>query len=160
MPIDPKAWAETFAKELTVSGEHIPLERVIARHLKELEELRRLGLTWQGVAALLVRAGARRAGGKLISADQLRVSYARLVRDDDAPTKRAPRGRKPTRASSAEISPSMVAPPDGSAHRDDLFKQAQQPVPPPPEEDQDVSGSELEAVLARLGSLKPKGDNK
>src|SRR5664279_1661721 len=123
MPIDPKAWAETFSKELTVSGEHIPLERVIA-------------------------------------ADQLRVSYARLVRDDDASTKRAPRGRKPTRASSAEASPSMVAPPDVSAHRDNLFKQAQHPVPPPPEEDQDVSGSELEAVLARLGSLKPKGDNK
>jgi hypothetical protein len=81
MSIDPQAWARTFVADLSVAGENIPLERVVARHLASIDELRaRLGMTWRGIASMLTRAGARRSDGGLISADQLRVSYARLSR--------------------------------------------------------------------------------
>lgn len=81
MGADPKSWAEKFVAELTVAGERVPFERVLAHHLDEITKLRAAsGLTWRSMASLLVRAGARRTNGGLISADQLRVGYARLVR--------------------------------------------------------------------------------
>jgi hypothetical protein len=80
MGIDPKSWAETFVAELTVGGERVPFERVLARHLEDVAKLRSAsGLTWRGMASLLVRAGARRADGGVISPDQLRVGFARLT---------------------------------------------------------------------------------
>ena len=62
-------------------GERVPFERVLAHHLNEVRKLRSTsGLTWRSITSLLTQAGARRADGSLISADQLRVGYARLVR--------------------------------------------------------------------------------
>jgi hypothetical protein len=81
MVIDSKSWAEKFAAELTVDGERVPFERVLAHHLDEVTKLRATsGLTWRSMASLLARAGARRADGGLITADQLRGGYARLAR--------------------------------------------------------------------------------
>ncbi|MEH2473758.1 hypothetical protein V1281_005056 [Nitrobacteraceae bacterium AZCC 2161] len=81
MSIDSKSWAEKFVAELTVDGERVPFERVLAHHLDEVTKLRATsGLTWRSMASLLARAGARRADGGPISADQLRVGYARLAR--------------------------------------------------------------------------------
>ena len=81
MSVDSKSWAEKFVAELTVEGERVPFERVLAHHLDEIAKLRATsGLTWRSLASLLARAGARRADGGLISADQLRVGYARLTR--------------------------------------------------------------------------------
>ena len=81
MGTDAKSWAEKFVAELTVEGERVPFERVLAHHLDEIAKLRATsGLTWRSLASLLARAGARRADGGLISADQLRVGYARLAR--------------------------------------------------------------------------------
>ena len=81
MGTDAKSWAEKFVDELTVEGERVPFERVLAHHLDEIAKLRATsGLTWRSLASLLARAGARRADGGLISADQLRVGYARLTR--------------------------------------------------------------------------------
>ena len=77
----PKSWAEKFAAELTVEGERVPFERVLAHHLDIVARLRATsGLTWRSMASFLARAGARRADGGQISADQLRVGYARLTR--------------------------------------------------------------------------------
>jgi hypothetical protein len=81
MELYPKSWAENFAADLTVEGERVPFERVLAHHLDVVARLRATsGLTWRSMASLLARAGARRADGGQISADQLRVSYARLMR--------------------------------------------------------------------------------
>lgn len=87
MGIDSKSWAEKFVAELTVEGERVPFERVLAHHLDEIAKLRATsGLTWRSLASLLARAGARRADGGLISADQLRVGYARLARQAEKTT--------------------------------------------------------------------------
>ena len=81
METDAKSWAEKFVAELTVEGERVPFERVLAHHLDAVAKLRATsGLTWRSMASLLARAGARRADGEPISADQLRVGYARLAR--------------------------------------------------------------------------------
>jgi hypothetical protein len=147
MTINPKSWAETFAAELTVAGEQIPLDRVIARHIDAFRELRSLGMTWRGIAALLVRAGARRADGSLISADQIRVSHARLVGDNSGLNKKAPRERRASRLpASIEASPliasALVAEsPQGADHET------------PVDDSKDVSSSELENALSRLGKL-------
>lgn len=84
METEAKSWAEKFVAELTVEGERVPFERVLAHHLAEIARLRATsGLTWRSMAALLARAGARRADGEPISADQLRVGYARLTRQGE-----------------------------------------------------------------------------
>jgi len=81
MGLDPKSWAEAFVAELTVAGERVPFERVLSRHLDAITRLRATSnLTWRSLASLLTRAGGRRADGGLISADQLRVGHARLLR--------------------------------------------------------------------------------
>lgn len=81
MGLNPKSWAEAFVAELTIAGERVPFERVLARHLDTITMLRTASsLTWRSLASLLARAGGRRADGGLISADQLRVGHARLVR--------------------------------------------------------------------------------
>ena len=91
MEPDPKSWAEKFAAELTVESERVPFERVLAHHLDVIAKLRAMsGLTWRSIAALLARAGARRADGGPISADQLRVGYARLTRQAQKSLQRGP----------------------------------------------------------------------
>src|SRR5665213_3555244 len=93
MGTDPKSWAETFAAELSVGGERVPFERVLAHHLDAISKLRSVsGLTWRSLASFLVRAGACRADGSPISADQLRVGHARLVRQAARAAKGSPPG--------------------------------------------------------------------
>ncbi|ABD86690.1 hypothetical protein RPC_1126 [Rhodopseudomonas palustris BisB18] len=92
MSTDLKSWAEKFAAELTVDGERVPFERVLAHHLDEITKLRATSrLTWRSMASLLARAGARRGDGGPISADQLRAGYARLARREEAGASPAPR---------------------------------------------------------------------
>uniref|UniRef100_Q07SE5 Uncharacterized protein n=1 Tax=Rhodopseudomonas palustris (strain BisA53) TaxID=316055 RepID=Q07SE5_RHOP5 len=90
MDEDFKSWVERFAAQLTVDGERVPFERVLAYHFDEITKLRATsGLTWRSMASLLARAGARRADGGLISADQLRVGYARLARRGEKATEQS-----------------------------------------------------------------------
>lgn len=74
------AWAARFAADLTVAGQHVPLDRVLAQHLDMFDALRTKGLTWQAIANVLSRAGACRRDGRPISHDQLRADVPRLRR--------------------------------------------------------------------------------
>lgn len=155
MAINPKSWAEIFTAELTVSGEHIPLERVIVRHVVALSELRRLGMTWRGISALLVRAGARRADGGLISSDQLRVSYARFNRQD------APSDGKPARTVKPRPAETTIdAPPLAAAAPPKLLPPGSTDPGERLRDPQDVSSMEIEAALSRLNKVAPTGVKK
>ncbi|MGY3355095.1 hypothetical protein ACVWZK_001758 [Bradyrhizobium sp. GM0.4] len=153
MPINSKSWAESFTAQLIVGGEHVPLDRVVVRHAGAFAELRDLGMTWRGIAQLLVRAGARRADGSLISSDQLRVAYARVGQ------KTAPSDRKPQRpAKAAPARTTVDAPPLATA-----LPPMRRPIEPNEPEaagPQDVSGNEIEAALARLNKIGPTGVKK
>ena len=108
MGADPISWAERFAAALVVGGERVPFERVLAHHLDDVTELRASsGLTWRSMASLLARAGARRADGGLISADQLRVGYARLTRNLEKQSRRpvAVKGESPQAPASGLAEP-------------------------------------------------------
>lgn len=146
MSINPKSWAETFTARLTVEGEHVPLDRVVAQHSEAFTELRRLGLTWRGISGLLVRAGARRPDGGLISSDQLRVSYARCRGEKGASSPRAKRGTSQPSATTTDSPPLVVA--LQPQHQPSETSREEQPT-----EDKDVSGSEVEAALARLSKI-------
>lgn len=152
MPINPKSWSETFTAQLIVGDEHVPLDRVVARHADAFEELRGLGMTWRGISQLLMRAGARRADDSLISSDQLRVAYARVGQ------KAAPFDRKPRRPAKAEPARTTVdAPPLVTALPPMRAAAPNDPAATIPE---DVSGNEIEAALARLNKIGPRGVKK
>ena len=62
---------------------------MLARHLDAITKLRQIaGHTWPGIASMLVRGGARRPDGGLISADQIRVGYSRLIRHAELESQR------------------------------------------------------------------------
>ena len=73
-------WARKFVADLTMGGEAVPLDRVIARHLPTIASLRAAGLTWGAIGALVARAGGRRRDGRPISADQMRADVSRQLR--------------------------------------------------------------------------------
>lgn len=164
MGTDPKSWAETFVAELNVGGERVPFERVLARHLDEISKLRSMsGLTWRSLASLLIRAGARRADGGLISADQLRVGHARLVRHaakvaDDLPTKGNPlnardrRSVKPGPAPVTELPVSRRTPAAVPMAGDRVLPKAR----PALMDREDVSDDEIALALSRLTKLSSK----
>lgn len=77
---DIENWAQKFASDLTIAGERVPLDRVIATHLRSFEALRAKGMTWRAIANVLSRAGACRPDGSPISHDQLRADVARSRR--------------------------------------------------------------------------------
>ena len=153
MSINPKSWADAFTAELTVAGQHVPLDRVVARHSEAFAELRSLGMTWRGIAALLIRAGARRADDGLISSDQLRVSYARCARRDSSPPPRPKLRTSPPPRTTTDSPPLAVASPQ--EHQSPASDPEQQPS-----SDKDVSGSEVEAALARRCKLGINGVKK
>jgi hypothetical protein len=151
MPINPKSWAESFTAELIVAGEHVPLDRVVARHSEAFTELRGLGMTWRGIAQLLVRAGARRADGSLISSDQLRVSYARVGDKRDATyqkPKRSP-AKQPFRATTD--APPLAAADVAQDQKCRPTVDRERPLA-----DKDVSGSEIDLALSRLSKISAK----
>lgn len=151
MSIDPQAWARTFVADLSVAGENIPLERAVARHLASFDELRaKLGMTWRGIASMLTRAGARRSDGGLISADQLRVSHARLCRKSTL-TGGKPRNRSQRPAQRSEATPSESI--RASTRPDQEPRVVRETLSIQPE---DVLDFEMDAALQRLRKLGPK----
>jgi hypothetical protein len=157
-PDDPTKWAATIAEELIVGGERVPFERVLSRHIATLKTLRlKTGLTWNGIAALLVRAGARRSDGTLISADQIRVGYARMSRTIDG---------APEPIHAAQTAPKLVPrqKPVAStnsrpktARPDQIIVSGTTASKATPKEvilKEDLSTDELTAALARLNKLK------
>jgi hypothetical protein len=162
MGIDPKIWAEAFVAELTVGGERVPFERVLAHHLDEVGKLRATsGLTWRGITSLLTRAGARRADGGLISPDQLRVGYARLVRHaeeavDSPPPKAASKG---TRRNGVRSRPAAVAQLETSEQPSRPLTTVRQTSPQldkPSSDSEEVSEDEITLALRRLTKLPSK----
>jgi hypothetical protein len=160
MGIDPKSWAEAFVAELTVGGERVPFERVLAHHLDEVRQLRSTSrLTWRSIASLLTRAGARRSNGTLISADQLRVGYARLVRQADDPVDSPPpkgrtRGRNDVRSR-----PPAVAQLEASEQPSLPLANVRQNSPQsdkPSSDSEEVSEDEIALALSRLTKLPSK----
>jgi hypothetical protein len=164
MGTDPKSWAETFVAELNVGGERVPFERVIARHLDEISKMRSIsGLTWRSLASLLIRAGARRVDGGLISADQLRVGHARLVRHaakaaDDLPAKDNPLNARDRR--SVKPGPKSVAELPVSPRPRAAVPMASEDVSPKARaasiDREDVSDDEIALALSRLTKLSSK----
>lgn len=153
MPIHPKSWAATFTAQLIVGDEHVPLDRIVARHAGAFKELRGLGMTWGGISQLLIRAGARRADGSLISSDQLRVAYARVGKRTASADQKPPRLAEAGAARTTVDAPSLVtALPPTQASIAPSEAEATGP--------QDVSGNEIEAALARLNKIGPTGEKK
>jgi hypothetical protein len=149
----PQKWAETFAADLVLDGERVPFDRIVQRHHQALVAQRARGLTWQGLANLLRRAGAVRENGKAYSADHLRVAFARIesgsprqaiTRSSDPVTRRSSRGRMPS-AGWRDIAPAARAstPPNHS-----LPEASTRPG------DKDVSDDELGLALDRINKLK------
>jgi hypothetical protein len=73
-------WARKFAADLIIGTDRVPFDRVVRRHLDDINKLRSTGLTWASLAAALERAGALRSGGRPYSPDQLRADVSRLKR--------------------------------------------------------------------------------
>jgi hypothetical protein len=73
-------WARKFAADLIIGSDRVPFDRVVRRHLDDINQLRDAGLTWTSLAAALERAGAVRHGGRPYSPDQLRADVSRLKR--------------------------------------------------------------------------------
>jgi hypothetical protein len=155
-PDDPVKWAASFALELMVGGQRVPFERVLARHCANLATLRQTGLTWSGIAALLADAGARRFDGRQISADQVRVGYARLAKDEpSAPVdhqKKSPRHvrKKPMRSASLAQSSLPVA----SVPLSECAEATSQPPSNSATGQDDLSADDLSAALDRLNKIK------
>jgi hypothetical protein len=162
MGIDPKSWAQAFVAELTVGGERVPFERVLAHHLDEVRKLRSAsGLTWRSIASLLIRAGARRADGGLISADQLRVGYARLVRHAEEAVDSPPRkdASRSTPGNGVLSRPAVVAQLETSEQPSRPLTTVRQTSPQsdkPSSDSEEVSEDEIALALRRLTKLPSK----
>lgn len=162
-PSDTKSWAEGFAAELVVDGQHIPFERVLARHLDAVTKLRRAaGHTWPGIASMLVRGGARRPDGGLISADQIRVGYSRLVRHALLESQQRELDRGTTensvhRSPHRKPAPRSAQPP---GHRVPTGSKPTRSSTVQPafntSSDEDISGDDIQSALERLSKLNKK----
>lgn len=149
-----KRWADQFTADLRVGGEPIPLDRVIARHLKAFADLRAKGLTWRVISNILTRAGARRASGSPIGADHLRADVSRLSRQQrrsSAPRRQAVGGGGPAPPRIAErgIPAASVRKPSGDAATSTC------PSRPPGEGgEKDLTDAELASALAKIRNRK------
>jgi hypothetical protein len=158
-PSDTKSWAEGFAAELAADGEHVPFERVLARHLDAITRLRQAaGHTWPGIASMLVRGGARRPDGGLISADQIRVGYSRLVRRAELESQR--RDFKSVTKSTGHRSPRRKQQPRSAPAAEHWSLTTPQPTQPSTLQptfhasfDDDISGDDIQSALERLSKL-------
>jgi hypothetical protein len=159
-PSDTKSWAEGFAAELAVDGEHVPFERVLARHLDAITKLRQIaGHTWPGIASMLVRGGARRPDGGLISADQIRVGYSRLVRHVELESQRRDLDRG-TAENTVHRSPRRKPQPRSAPAAGHRFLTPSQPTQSSTIQptlhtsfDEDISGDDIQSALERLSKL-------
>jgi hypothetical protein len=59
----------------------IPLDRALRRHTDLFKELRRDGCTWVQLARALAAVGVRRADGGMVSADHLRGTVSRQIKE-------------------------------------------------------------------------------
>ncbi|WP_146056512.1 hypothetical protein [Methylobacterium sp. V23] len=145
-----------FASDLTLAGQPIALDVVVARHLPLLREARAAKLRWSGLARLLAEAGARRPDGNAISADQLRASFSRAARhlrfsDPQAFSKTATEMR-----TMASLSLKAGSERDAvAASRPNTFEAAEPPCSPCEDWSERAMGpeptdNELAAVRARL----------
>jgi len=157
---DAKSWAEKFAAELVADGEHIPFERVLFRHLDTITRLRQsAGHTWPGIASMLVRAGARRPDGGLISADQIRVSYSRLIRQveiagQQQQSSHATVARSGSKKSVAKVTPRKAVQSPQSARAKSsparpTILRSQNHI----DLDEDISSDDIQSALDRLDKL-------
>lgn len=159
-PSDTKSWAEAFAAELAADGEHVPFERVLARHLDVITRLRKAaGHTWPGIASMLVRGGARRPDGGLISADQIRVGYSRLVRHAELESQRCDLDRI-TGENAVHRSPRRKPQPRSAPAAGHKFLATSQPTQSSAIQptfhtsfDEDISGDDIQSALERLSKL-------
>ena len=145
-----------LVSDLTLAGEPIALDVVIARHLPLLQEARSAKLRWTSLARLLAEAGARRPNGSSFSVDQLRASYSRAERshrslpDQEALFIREDAGAK--RKTIADLPSNW---PRGPTANCGLEEAIEQKVPsqqrgPKHTKDQDFTAIELESVQSRL----------
>lgn len=153
-----QTWAEHFVSDLDVGGERVPLDRVIAAHLASFEALRASGLTWRAIAAIIARAGGRRANGRPISPDQLRADVSRLVKRQAAAVCTSALSPRRLSANSLVVSrqseASILAPRPGRQRSKAAIASSTQAVDPPvtifPSGAKDVSDTDVAAVLALL----------
>ena len=151
-------WGERFTADLEVDGERVPLDRVIAAHLPVVECLRARGLTWRAIAAIITKAGGRRANGRPISPDQLRADVSRLIKrqtrkTDVASIMPAPPGRSLDEPAVAPRTVSVrrpaLSPPRATVAKT-LLTQSAPPASMTSGGSKDVSDSDIAAALARL----------
>ena len=136
-------WLQGFVANLTIGGERVPLERVIATRLDGLLALRDQGLTWHAIEALIIRAGGRRKDGTPISGDQLRAAFARLSK-----RRIAVQVRPPPSARSKRIRPATKGANPSFEHRPTLPLRSMLDVL----DKKDVSTDEINAALLRIKS--------
>jgi hypothetical protein len=136
---------------------------VLARHLDAVTKLRQAaGHTWPGIASMLVRGGARRPDGGLISADQIRVGYSRLVRHALLESQQRELDRVTTE-NSVHRSPRRKMPPLSAHPPLHRLLTGSQPTQSSTiqatfstSSDEDLSGDDIAAALERLNKLNKK----
>lgn len=153
-----RAGLARFTADLTIAGEPVTFDVVVARHLQMFVEADRAGLTTPRIARLLAKAGARRADGKPITADQIRASISRAKRrPTSAPGPRDVTVERP-------IDPGRSNPVQTNLGRPSIRAPAAAPVPSKPRaasrstalaqhDDADVSDADLRAASERLRRL-------
>ena len=143
-----------FATDLTVAGQPVAIDFVVEKHLVLFIEARTAGLRWPGFADLLVRAGAMRADGSALTADQIRASFSRVQRRQRG---RVPAAQKSEIASPAQrdarVEPPQARPPPATPRAAPFHASATSVGISFADIDPDLSDAELQAARRRLGDL-------
>lgn len=153
-----RAALERFTSDLSIAGESVTFDVVVARHLRLFLSARKAGLKATRLARLLAQSGARRADGSAITADQIRASVSRARRRaDPAPSTVAATGalasvpapgRAVVPADRVRSIPAPVAAATSRALRSS--RGSANPIGPV---DQDISETDLQAARSRLLKL-------
>lgn len=128
-----QAWAKRFVADLSVDGEPIAFDRVLRRHLANVDRLRSQGLSWLSIANAVTQAGGRRRDGRPFSPAQFRADFSRLARGQPVasaarvrppPQDREPRaldrGHAPRRPAPVAMPPVQAPPAHHVASGDEL----------------------------------------